>query len=76
MYYSTTKKLGSKNEKKTLCRGSSLALGKGGLCRGPGQWPSANNIKKKIFAECLTTGTRQRLTPVAAVTHPAIFAEG
>ena len=32
--------------------------------------------KIKIFAECLTAGTRQRLTPVAAVTHPAIFAEG
>ena len=31
---------------------------------------------KKIFAECLTAGTWQRLTPVAAVTHPAIFAEG
>jgi len=46
------------------------------LCRGPGQWPSAKKIKKKIFAECLTAGTRQRLTPVAAVTHPAIFAEG
>ena len=30
---------------------------------------------KKNFAECLTAGTRQRLTPVAAVTHPAIFAE-
>ena len=36
------------------------------------------NLKKnkKIFAECLTAGTRQRLTPVAAVTHPAIFADG
>ena len=46
------------------------------LCRGLGQWPSVKKILKKIFVECLTAGTRQRLTPVAAVTHPAIFAEG
>jgi hypothetical protein len=32
--------------------------------------------KKKIFVEGLTTGTRQRLTQVAAVTDPAIFGEG
>ena len=36
--------LGKENLKKikNLCRGPSLALGKGGLCRGPGQWHSAN----------------------------------
>ena len=70
--------LGKENFKKikNLCRGPSLALGKGDLCRGPGQWPSAKKIKKKIFAECLTAGTRKRLTPGDAVTHPAIFAEG
>ena len=39
MYYSTTKKLGSKNKKtKNLYRGPSLALGKGDLCRGPDEW--------------------------------------
>ena len=57
MYYSTTKKMGLKNEKKFV---EGLA------------WPSA----KGVFAEGLTAGTRQRLTLVAAVTHPAIFAEG
>ena len=41
-----TKKLGSKNKKKSL-PWPSLALGKGDLCRGPGQWPSAKKIKKK-----------------------------
>ena len=45
MYYST-KILGSKNQKKNLCRGPSLALGKGDLCRGLGQWPSAKKLKK------------------------------
>ena len=50
MYYSTTKKLGSKNQKKNLCRGPSLALGKGLLCRGPRLGPSAKTIyKKKIW---------------------------
>ena len=29
---------------KNLCRGPSLALGKGGHCRGLGQWPSAKKI--------------------------------
>ena len=52
MYYSTTKKLGSKNQKKNLCPGPNLALGKGGLCRGPDQWPSAKNILKKIKNLC------------------------
>jgi len=53
MYYSTTKKLGSKNQKKNLCRGPSLALGKGDLCRGLGQWPSAKKIfLKKIKNLC------------------------
>ena len=58
MYYSTTKKLDSKNKKKQkkLCRGPSLALGKGDLCRGPGQWPSAKKIKKKIFVWALGKG--------------------
>ena len=57
-----------------------MALGKENLkkiknlCRPNG--PRQREFFKKIFAECLTAGTRQRLTPVAAVTHPAIFAEG
>ena len=40
--------LGKENLKKikNLCRGPSLALGKGDLCRGPGQWPSAKKILK------------------------------
>ena len=59
MYYSTTKKLGSKNKKKTLYRGSSLALSKDfaeGLAYGPQQ-----RIFKKIFAEGLANGPRQRI---------------
>jgi len=62
MYY-ITKKIGSKNKKKTknICRGSSLAYDKGiftedqaldppqrGLCRGSGLEPSAKIIYKKI----------------------------
>ena len=31
---------------------------------------------KKSLPRALDLGPRQRLTPVAAVTHPAIFAEG
>ena len=51
MYYSTTKKLGSKN-KKNLCRGPNLALGKWGSL--PRAWPMAlgkeylKKIKKSL----------------------------
>ena len=50
MYYSTTKKLSSKNKKK-ICRGLSLALGKGDLCRGHGaNGPRQRKLKKNTPA--------------------------
>ena len=42
----------SKIKKKNLCRGISLALGKGGLCRGPQERPSARILQKKIKNLC------------------------
>jgi len=56
-----------------------MALGKGGLCRGPQGRPSAKNFEKKklkTFAEGLTGGPRQRLTGSAAVTQHNKTAEG
>ena len=53
------KKIRLKIQKKNLCRGLSLALGKGGLCRGPEERPSAKNfVKKKLktFAEGFVSG--------------------
>ena len=51
MYYSTTKKLSSKNQKKKICRGLSLALGKGDLCRGHGaNGPRQRKLKKNTPA--------------------------
>ena len=58
MYYSTTKKLGSKNKKNY--RGPSLALGNGDLCRGSSQWPSAKKIflkKNKYSSFCFSFPT-------------------
>ena len=77
MYYSTTKKLGSKNQnKKLFAEGVAWPSAKGVFAEGLANGPRQRIFKKKIFAKCLTAGTRQRMTPVAAVTHPAIFAEG
>ena len=50
MYYSTTKNLSSKNQKKN-CRGPSLTLGKGDLCRGHGaNGPRQRKLKKNTPA--------------------------
>ena len=76
MYYSTKKKLGSKNQKNLFAEGLAWPSAKGVFAEGLANRPRQRIFKKKIFAECLTAGTRQKLTPVAAVTHPAIFAEG
>ena len=58
MYYSTTKKLSSKNQKKKICRGLSLALGKGDLCRGHGaNGPRQRKLKKKYSSFCFSFPT-------------------
>ena len=53
-----------------------MALGKENLKKIKKSLLRAWTIALGIEYLNLTTGTRQRLTPVAAVTHPAIFAEG
>ena len=61
------KKMDKKKQKK-IAEGPLQTLGKEGICRGQAGGPSANPDLRQSFAEGLTVGTRQSLTPRAAVT--------
>ena len=62
------KKHGSKKTKKKFVEGLLQTLGKEGSCRRQAGGPSAKPDLRQSFAEGLTTGARQSLTPRAAVT--------
>jgi len=57
----------TKNKKK-IAEGPCQTLGKEGSCRGQAGGPSAKSDLRQRFAEGLTMGPRQSLTPRAAVT--------
>ena len=61
------KNMDPKKQKK-IAEGPLQTLGKEGSCRGQAGGPSAKPDLRQSFAEGLTTGTRQSLTPRAAVT--------
>jgi hypothetical protein len=73
------KKSSSKKKKvKILCRVPGMALVKEILCRVPGWGALGKEItknRKKIFAECLTVGTRQRVMAGCKPSVDGVFAE-
>ena len=82
MYLATERKknMDPKNKKK-FAEGPLQTLGKDGSCRWQAGGPSAKPDLRQSFAEGLTTGTRQSLTPIAPLlwAHTAerpFFAEG
>ena len=71
MYYSTTKKLGSKNKKKLFAEGLAWPSAKGVFAEGLANGPRQRIFKKnnKSLPRALDLGPQQRANPKSA-SHP------